>query len=196
MYTSTETHGNTETEREGELLLYHFTQDELQRERLKLPRDLADHPGLQGCRLTRAGSELRRLADAFAVTPARAKVGGVAAEVIISELNWDNFASLCMQLFAGPQCITSERIVALFTFIADVAKQEIRRGAESCIRQLMAWSLRFIFEKVCQWVQRAGGWGRVLHQGLDVVYKIAMTAAALAVAAALGVYVVRTLRHS
>ncbi|KAF2359031.1 Blc2 family [Trinorchestia longiramus] len=184
----------TATEREAQMLLYNFTREEISREHLAVPQDIARVQGLEEYNLIRAGTELRRLADAFAATPARSKVRIMAQDVLVSEITWENFTSLCMLLFSEPRGITAERIVALFTFIADVAKEQIRRGAESCIRQLMTWSLRFIFQRVCQWVDSAGGWGRVLQQGLDVVYKVAVSVLAGVAVIAMAAYISRTWR--
>ncbi|XP_018009688.1 uncharacterized protein LOC108667205 [Hyalella azteca] len=184
----------TDTEREAQMLLYNFTREELSMEHLPVPVDIAQFQGYGDCKLMREGTKLRQIADAFQASPERAKVRDMASKVLISDITWENFAALCMELFSGEPGVTVERIVTLFTFIADIAKTQIRRGLQSCIRQLMTWSLRFIFQKVCQWVDNSGGWGRVLQQGLDVVYKVAVSVCAGVAVVAMAAYIAKTWR--
>lgn len=70
-----------------------------------------------------------------------------------------------LKLHKSPQDgITRERIVALFTFVGDVAVHQIRMKGEELIHLLMKWSFRYLVEHICRWVQEAGGWVSVTYK--------------------------------
>ena len=48
--------------------------------------------------------------------------------------------------------------MALFTFVGDVAVHQVKMKGEELIHRLMKWSLKYLVEHVCRWVQEAGGW--------------------------------------
>lgn len=54
--------------------------------------------------------------------------------------------------------ITRERIVALFTFVGDVAVHQVRHRGEQFLSVLLKWSFRYLVDHICKWVQEAGGW--------------------------------------
>lgn len=63
------------------------------------------------------------------------------------------YENLCLQ--GG---ITRERIVALFTFVGDVAVHQVRHRGEQFLSVLLKWSFRYLVDHICKWVQEAGGW--------------------------------------
>ena len=67
------------------------------------------------------------------------------------------------ELFEGGK-ITRERIMVLFFFCSDVAARalELDIGGSLSLCQLFTWSIAFILDVICNWVQRQGGWAVVL----------------------------------
>jgi len=126
------------------------------------------------------GRELQALADAFGRSPGRLLVRQRAEEVDIRTLDREKFWSLLKALFSNGQ-ITQERILVLFFFCSDVAILAIRQRATALVEQLTRWSLEFIRQQICSWVQENGGWSAVLKSGLNVVQQTAVigTCAAL-----------------
>jgi len=61
--------------------------------------------------------------------------------------------------------------------------------------QLTQWTLVFIRERVCTWVQENGGWAQVLRGGLDVATQLAVVGMGLAVMAACGLYILKGIRR-
>lgn len=67
------------------------------------------------------------------------------------------------ELFEGGR-ITRERIMVLFFFCSDVAARslEVGTGGSLSVTQLFTWSMAFILDVICNWVQTQGGWAVVL----------------------------------
>ncbi|CAL8096187.1 unnamed protein product [Orchesella dallaii] len=141
---------------------------------------------------TRAGQELRQLADAFSRSKERQSVRKRAQNLSLDSLDVDNFFQLLQELFHGGG-ITRERILVLFFFCADVAIEALRRGFHQTFHQLISWSLRYIATSVAQYVHSLGGWGVVLRQSLDIAYHVTACCAFVAVVAACVVYIRRNL---
>jgi len=114
------------------------------------------------------GRDLQILADRFAQSHERLLVRQRAEQVDISTLNKDKFIAMLSELFKGG-CVTRERILVLFFFCSDVAIFAIRTGAGRLLASLTEWSLIFIKDQVCSWVQNNGGWREVLRSGFNLV---------------------------
>lgn len=71
-------------------------------------------------------------------------------------MSYEHFSCLLNELFQNGG-ITRESIVVLFFFCTDVAIRAFSNGTGT-FRRLLRWTFDFIFNYVCQWVQRQGGW--------------------------------------
>ncbi|ODN05949.1 Bcl-2-like protein 2 [Orchesella cincta] len=155
---------------------------------------------------TRAGQELRQLADAFTQSKERQSVRKRAQDLSLDSLDVDNFFQLLQELFdmflhlllltlslSLGGGITRERILVLFFFCADVAIEALRKGFHQTFHQLITWSLKYIATSVAQYVHSLGGWGVVLRQSLDIAYHLTACCAFVAVVAACVVYIRRNL---
>nr|XP_045605671.1 uncharacterized protein LOC123762924 isoform X1 [Procambarus clarkii]XP_045605680.1 uncharacterized protein LOC123762924 isoform X1 [Procambarus clarkii] len=173
-------------------LLMNFTSDTLRSNHLAVPDSLILHQGFSNPTWSRAGQELRLLADTFAKTEERKRVQSMAETVNMRSINIENFFQLCTELFSDG--ITSERIVALFTFVGDVAVHQVRLRGEEFLQLLMKWSLKYLVDNVCRWVQEAGGWVAVLGQGANMVYRAAVCAFCIVGSLAAGLFIYKTLK--
>ncbi|XP_023242108.1 uncharacterized protein LOC111640326 [Centruroides sculpturatus] len=126
----------------------------------------------------KAGRELRLLAEKFAKSEERKAVRARANQVDIHHITWDEFQDLLTELFLDGD-IRRERIVTLFFFCTDIMIRALKEKIADKVKCLFVWSLRFISEKVCTWVQQQGGWGVVLG---NYVPKAVITICALTVA--------------
>ncbi|XP_042870848.1 uncharacterized protein LOC122252419 isoform X2 [Penaeus japonicus] len=177
---------------EAQELLLNFTSDALQRNHLPVPENDIIRKGFSNPAWLKAGQELRMLADAFADTEERRRVRCMAESVNMASINMENFFQLCGELFCGG--ITRERIVALFTFVGDVAVHQVRHRGEQFLSVLLKWSFRYLVDNICKWVQEAGGWGVVLNQGMNILYKTVVFMCCLVGTVAGGVYIWKTLK--
>lgn len=175
---------------EAEELLTTFTSETLRNNRLEVPQWLE---GVPSPHMVRAGRELRLLADAFACTAERRKVRHMAESVNLSCIEMDDFFQLCAELFYDG--ITRERIVALFTFVGDVAVHQVRIKGEELIHRLIKWSLKYLVEHVCRWVQEAGGWVAVLTCGANFLYRCAVFVFCVCGSVAAGLFIYKTLKN-
>lgn len=175
---------------EAEELLTTFTSETLRNNSLEVPQWLVAAPSPH---MVRAGRELRLLADAFACTAERRKVRHMAESVNLSCIEMDDFFQLCAELFYDG--ITRERIVALFTFVGDVAVHQVRIKGEELIHRLIKWSLKYLVEHVCRWVQEAGGWVAVLTCGANFLYRCAVFAFCVCGSVAAGLFIYKTLKN-
>ncbi|XP_068251131.1 uncharacterized protein [Palaemon carinicauda] len=173
-------------------LLSNFTSETLHRNSLPKPNTSILRQGYRNPALFRVGQELRKLADAFAETEERRNVQRMAESVNLESINMENFFHLCTELFMGG--ITRERIVALFTFVGDVAVFHVRRQGQQFLQVLMTWSWKYLVDYICRWVKEAGGWGAVLSRGANALYTTAVIAFCLLGTAAAGIYIVKTLK--
>lgn len=125
--------------------------------------------------MTSVGRDLRRISEAFARSAERAEVRQRAFQVRhkwfadnwmttrnlfqinIRDLTNDEFNYLLSELFLNGN-ITRERIVVLFFFCSDLAISAVTNGPIAYFKRLIHWSLTYIFNNICQWVQRQGGW--------------------------------------
>ncbi|KAK3603089.1 hypothetical protein CHS0354_027870 [Potamilus streckersoni] len=115
------------------------------------------------------GREFRMIADDFAKTKEREKVQAMANGISIRQVTYEKFRSILTGLFSD-EGVTITRIVVLFFFCADVAIRALKEGVK-LFRQFITWSMQFIAEKVCSWVQENGGWEAVLHTSLNYLRK-------------------------
>lgn len=173
-------------------LLSNFTSETLLRNCLPNPSTAIIRQGYRNPALYRVGQELRKLADAFAETEERRNVQRMAESVHLESINMENFFQLCTELFMGG--ITRERIVALFTFVGDVAVFHVRRQGQQFLHVLMTWSWKYLVDHICRWVKEAGGWGAVLSRGANALYTTAVFVFCLIGTVAAGVYIVKTLK--
>ncbi len=82
-------------------------------------------------------------------------------QVSMEQLTYDQFQDMLTELFLiGEGGVTRERIMVLFVFCSDVAICFLVRKAMDLFQQLIAWSMRYITERVCAWVTDHGGWVR------------------------------------
>jgi len=100
----------------------------------------------------------------------------------------EKFWALLRSLFENGQ-ITRERILVLFFFCSDVAILAIRQKASQLVSQLTQWSLQFIRNQICSWVQENGGWSAVLHSGLNVMQQTAVIGTCAAVFVCCMIYI-------
>merc|ERR1719219_3046045 len=134
------------------------------------------------------GRELQILADAFARSPGRICVRQRAEQVDVRGLDMEKFGALLKGLFENGQ-ITRERILVLFFFCSDVAILAIRQKAASLVANLTQWSLDFIRNQICSWVQENGGWSAVLRSGLSVMQQTAVIGTCIAVFVCCMIYI-------
>lgn len=173
-------------------LLMNFTSDTLRRNHLSVPESVFIHQGFSKPVWSRAGQELLLLADKFENTEARRRVKRMAETVDMRSINMENFFQLCAELFHDG--ITQERIVALFTFVGDVAVYQVQLRGEEFLQLLMKWSLKYLVDHVCRWVQEAGGWVAVLSCGANALYRSAVFAFCVCGTIAAGVFIFKTLK--
>ena len=57
--------------------------------------------------------------------------------------------------------MTSERVIVLFFFCADLAIRSLSESATEIFHNLMQWIQKYIVQKLCVWVQEHGGWVRM-----------------------------------
>nr|ADD24081.1 Apoptosis regulator BAX [Lepeophtheirus salmonis] len=140
----------------------------------------------------RTGRELQSLADEFVRTQEREQVRILADSVDVVSLNMEKFFALLRELFQGGK-ITRERILVLFFFCSDIAIRAARCQMDGLLVTLTNWSLRFIREKVCSWVNLNGGWQTVLHRGVNVVQQMAIIGMCAAVMLCCTIYIRKNL---
>ena len=104
-------------------------------------------------------------------------------------ISYDGFKNVLAELFGDGQ-FSRSRVIVLFFFCSDLANRAVSKGAGILCCQLLTWSLAYIRDVVCLWVQNQGGWGVVLGQ---VVPRIAFTMCALFGAAAFAIYIKKSL---
>jgi len=138
------------------------------------------------------GRDLQILADQFARSHERLLVRQIAEEVDFSTLNKEKFIAMLTELFKD-RLVTRERILVLFFFCSDVAIYAIRSGAGKLISSLTEWSLLFIKDQVCQWVQNNGGWREVLKVGLNFMQQSLMVGTCAMLIAACAIYIRKNL---
>ncbi|KAL3867269.1 hypothetical protein ACJMK2_044483 [Sinanodonta woodiana] len=165
-----------ETVEEGKELFGSLLCNELEKEGIDTPQEVLSDCGI--CTTPcedhhnfgrTLGREFRMMADEFAKTKEREKVQAMANGVSMSQVTYENFREILTGLFSD-EGVTITRIVVLFFFCADVAIRALKEGAK-LFCQFIRWSMQFITEKVCSWVQENGGWEAVLHRSLTYVRK-------------------------
>lgn len=109
------------------------------------------------------GSNLRKIADQFEHSRERRNVRIEASKVDLNHIGYHSFRNMLSELFEGGK-ITRERIMVLFFFCSDVAARalDMDAGGPISLTQLFTWSMAFILDVICSWVQRQGGWAIVL----------------------------------
>ncbi|XP_041373671.1 uncharacterized protein LOC121386736 [Gigantopelta aegis] len=171
----------------GKELFTNFVHGEIVKEGLACSQTLSDictPIGYNNPLWAKAGRELRWMADAFAKTEERKKIRKRAMEVGITEVSFQQFYDLLKELFFEGG-FTKERIMVLFFFCTDVAVRSLRQGAE-LFKRFLQWSLTFITDNVCSWVQQQGGWGRVFGDCGTIPASYIVIGAAFAVTAYYG----------
>jgi hypothetical protein len=136
---------------------------------------------------TRAGRDLRQMADAFAKSKERDDVRRQAQKINLESLDFKSFLVLLRELFQG-EGVTSERILVLFFFCADLTIEALKKGYNTMYLQIIQWSLKYISTYVAQWVHNHGGWGVVLRSSLHIAFQLSVCVACVAFAAACFVY--------
>ncbi|XP_006824777.1 uncharacterized protein LOC102803678 [Saccoglossus kowalevskii] len=185
-----------EVTEEGRELFQNFLTSEIRREGLREPASLTPYPltspGTADALSptseyykhplwAQTGKDLRKMADAFAKTKKRKQVKNKAKNVsstFSSEFTYDQFQDLLSTLFCDG--ITRERIVVLFFFCSDLAILTLRQNMMDYFHRVLMWSLRYISDRVCQWVRDQGGWEKVIYGSLPYV-KIGLGAAGVVV---------------
>lgn len=141
------------------------------------------------------GRDLQILADQFARSHERLLVRQLAEEVDFATLDKQKFIAMLSELFKGGQ-VTRERILVLFFFCSDVAIFAIRSGAGRLISSLTEWSLLFIKDQVCSWVQNNGGWREVLRSGMNFVQQSLVVGTCAMLIACCAIYIRKNLATS
>lgn len=95
-------------------------------------------------------------------------------------LTYDHFKTILTELFTHGG-ITREKIVILFFFCSDLAVKAYHNSYVSYCITLLSWSLRFIFDFVCDWVQSRGGWVNMISSCLRSAFPVWCPANALPV---------------
>lgn len=85
------------------------------------------------------------------------------------KLTYSNFKTILTELFTNGG-ITREKIVILFFFCSDLAVKAYRNSYVTNCITLLSWSLRFIFDFVCEWVQSKGGWVNIVSSCLSYLF--------------------------
>ncbi|CAG2111042.1 unnamed protein product [Medioppia subpectinata] len=135
------------------------------------------------------GRDLRRISESFARSAERAEVREKAFRINLRDLTKEEFNSLLSELFLNGT-ISRERIVVLFFFCSDLAVNAFTNGPIGYFKRLIQWSLSYIFNNICLWVQKHGGWEIVLG---SYVPRLAITACAILGCIAFGIYIKRSL---
>ena len=139
--------------------------------------------------LAQMGRELRRLAEQFEKSRERVAIRQKAEQVDLMSISYDGFQHILSELF-GDGRFSRSKVIVLFFFCSDLANRAVSKGAGILCCQLLTWSLAYIRDVVCLWVQRQGGWAVVLGQ---FVPKLAVTICAIFGAAAFAVYIKKSL---
>lgn len=133
----------------------------------------------------KTGRELRQLADKFAQSEERKLVKEKANQVNIENITMGEFQDLLCELFHDG-IVRRERIVTLFFFCTDVVIRALKQKIASQVHHLFTWSMNFITERVCRWVQEQGGWGVVIG---NYVPKLVFTVCAFTVTMAAAFFI-------
>ncbi|XP_064619217.1 uncharacterized protein LOC135482785 [Lineus longissimus] len=183
--------------REGRELFGNFVKEEMKIEGLDVTKEVEkcfspSYSTPVGCRHSawaKAGKELREMADAFSRTKERQRVKKRAQDIEVNEITFDQFQDLLSELFHC-NTITRERIVVLFFFCSDLAIRTFRLQM-NYFEKFIQWSLKYIAERVCEWVKGRGGWSVVLGSSLQSFKQLGIFTA-LAVAS---ICFIRYIRH-
>ncbi|RWS17507.1 apoptosis regulator BAX-like protein [Dinothrombium tinctorium] len=158
-----------ETQEVARILFQHFyrerftTERDVQYEDLILPPNESissfvcrTFDGYSNSLLASIGRDLRRIAEEVEKSCERETIRRRASEIDIFGTTHEEFRRLLNELFFNG--ISRERIVVLFFFCTDVALRAYDSyPLEYCFR-FLSWSLSFILDTICDWVQRHGGW--------------------------------------
>lgn len=132
---------------------------------------------------------MRRLAEQFERSRERIAIKQKADQVDLMSISYDGFRNVLAELF-GDGNFSGSRVIVLFFFCSDLANRAVSRGAGVLCCQLLTWSLAYIRDVLCLWVQNQGGWAVVLGQ---VVPKFIITVCACLGAAAFAIYIKKSL---
>ncbi|XP_074599646.1 uncharacterized protein LOC141854006 isoform X2 [Brevipalpus obovatus] len=111
--------------------------------------------------MANVGQDLRRIAEQIERSQERHIIRRRADDVNVKISTYEHFAAILRELFPNGQ-ITREGIVVLFFFCSDVAFRAYSSGPIACFHQLINWSLRYIYQHICDWVRAQGGWKSVI----------------------------------
>lgn len=150
------------------------------------------YDGYAEANLARFGRDLRRIAEQFEQSPERIAVRKKASEIDLKSIGYKGFREMLLELFLDGE-ISRERIMVLFFFCSDLAVRALVTETGKNVSQLFTWSIAFLLESICSWVQRQGGWGVVLG---SYVPKLAITCFAVMGCMALAVYLKKSLFSS
>lgn len=166
------------TKEETKELFEHFVSDEIFKENLEWPDDLASSTlsgysgistpqGYKNPTWAKYGRELRIMADEFAETKERQRIKQRAGQVNMDTATYDSFSDMLKELFfggtGGITSVSRERLVVLFFFCSDIVIRSLKAKATDLFKQFIEWSTRFITSKVAEWIENHGGWGSVLR---------------------------------
>nr|XP_018913541.1 PREDICTED: uncharacterized protein LOC109041611 [Bemisia tabaci] len=113
---------------------------------------------------------LRHAANEFSNSSHRLRVRDHAESVQLESLSIDAFFELLDGLFKEGG-VTYERVLVLFFFCTDITVRALRDNLVNFFNDLVGWTLKFFSENLFDWVQRNGGWARVLEKSMDFTYK-------------------------
>uniref|UniRef100_T1J047 Homeobox domain-containing protein n=1 Tax=Strigamia maritima TaxID=126957 RepID=T1J047_STRMM len=175
----------------GRQLFTSFLDEEIIHEGLENP---SNHDGATGDhsheelfrtpQIGRLGRDLRVLADEFARSRERCLVRERANQVDVNSVTKDNFFRLMEELFEGG--VSRSRVVVLFFFCSDVAINALRSNVVEIFHKFVSWALAFITNTITKWVEDFGGWGKVLSQSFNLVYKCSVVVIGVAIVVTAG----------
>ncbi|GLH06129.1 Apoptosis regulator BAX [Gryllus bimaculatus] len=185
----------------GSELFVAFLQEEINRSNLQVPESLQNLPSEDSIpcgsevvpEFLSLGTHLRLMADEFASSDHRRRVRQHAEIVPLGNLDAESFTDLLFGMFQQGG-VTSERVLVLFIFCADLAMRALREHLMSCFNDVMNWSQIYIESWLTPWVQRHGGWAVVLERSVHEAYKAAVIGACMMSILALWTYI-RTAGH-
>lgn len=139
--------------------------------------------------MTGVGQDLRRIAAQIEASNEREIIRRRAQTVNLRIDSFERYSAMLNGLFPDNR-ITREGIVVLFFFCSDIALRAYASSPIAHFHQLVGWTLKFIFNHVCSWVRRQGGWNKVIS---NFVQGTAVTVCAILGSVAFAMYIKRNL---
>ncbi|XP_060040392.1 apoptosis regulator BAX-like isoform X2 [Erinaceus europaeus] len=143
--------------RTGSLLLQGFIQDRIQSMGWQTSQLALDWEP-QDPAIKRMSEVLRRIGDELDNDVNMKRVITVAVE---TETTWQLFSKVAAGVFADGR-LSWGRIVALFCFTTKLVFKALCSNLPEMIRTIMDWMMKFLKERLLNWIQQQGGWDGLL----------------------------------